>query len=358
MNNQLQEAPERVSPRPSLMATAASSREVAEIQSAMTIAKNFPRDQNASIARIMSACGRIGLAEKAVYQYARGGTSITGPSIRLAEELARDWGNIYCGVRELEQVGGVSTVETFAWDLETGTKHISTFQVAHKRGTRQGSYDLTDPRDIYELVANNGARRLRACILKMIPGDIVDQAVAACEATLRADVQITPELVAGVVESFAKYGVTEEQLEARIQRKLGAITPGLVVQLRNIIVSLADGMSKPGDWFETIEQETPGEEQKEENQSPAEKAKAALKKRQQADQAKAREESKAPKDEGPIDIDRVEAQRQEWIEQMPDLLGKVDERDRKNIIKKYLGGNFETATLEQLRECGKKLENL
>ncbi len=72
-----------------------------------------------------------------------------------------------------------STVEAFAWDVEeANTRQTKVFQVRHWRHTKQGGYKLTDPRDIYELVANNGARRLRACILGVIPGDVIDAAVA------------------------------------------------------------------------------------------------------------------------------------------------------------------------------------
>ena len=42
----------------------------------------------------------------------------------------------------------------------------------------------TDPRDIYEMVANQGARRLRACILGIIPGDVVGASVEECQKTL------------------------------------------------------------------------------------------------------------------------------------------------------------------------------
>ena len=47
----------------------------------------------------------------------------------------------------------------------------------------QDIYAITDDRDIYELEANMSARRIRACILQMIPGDVTDAAVAACRKT-------------------------------------------------------------------------------------------------------------------------------------------------------------------------------
>ena len=141
-----------------------SQRAIAEVQAALVIAKQFPRNPIEAYDRVMNACQRPGLAQSAVYSYARGGTSVTGPSIRLAEMLAQNWGNIQYGIRELSSENGESTVEAFAWDVETNTRQTKVFQVPHIRYTRQGTKKLTDPRDIYELVANNGARRLRACI--------------------------------------------------------------------------------------------------------------------------------------------------------------------------------------------------
>ena len=229
-----------------------SSRAVQEVQAAMVIAKKFPRDEKAALDRILNACTRPGLANAAVYQYARGGTDITGPSIRLAETIAQNWGNLQFGIRELEQANGESTVEAFAWDIETNTRQTKTFQIPHERHTKQGVKKLTDPRDIYELVANNGARRLRACILGIIPGDVIETALNQCETTMAADADTSPDAQKKIVEAFGKYGVKKDQIEARIQRRLDSITAAQVVALRKIGASLKDGMSKPEEWFPSI----------------------------------------------------------------------------------------------------------
>jgi hypothetical protein len=230
-----------------------SQRAIQEVQAAMIIAKRFPRDTKEALDRIMNACSRPSLAEQAIYTYARGGTDISGPSIRLAEAVAQQWGNLQFGIRELEQSNGASTVEAFAWDLETNTRQTKVFQVPHVRHTRQGSKELTDPRDIYENVANNGARRLRACILGVIPGDIIEEAVRQCETTLKTSADNSPETQKKMLASFTEYGVTKEQIEKRIQRRIDAITPAQVVSLKKIYASLRDGMSTVEDWFEKID---------------------------------------------------------------------------------------------------------
>jgi len=216
----------------------------------MIIARQFPRDHMRANDQILNACMRPTLAEKALYTYSRGGQDVTGPSIRLAETLAQYWGNIQFGVRELEQGDGVSTVEAFAWDIETNVRDVKIFQVAHERHTRKGVTLLTDPRDIYELVANQGSRRLRACILGIIPGDVQEAAIEQCERTLAASADTSPDAQKALLERFAEFNVTKNQIEKRIQRRIDAIQPAQVVDLRKVYCSLRDGMSKPEDWFE------------------------------------------------------------------------------------------------------------
>jgi hypothetical protein len=63
---------------------------------------------------------------------------------------------------------------------------------------------------------------------------------------------VTPEGIKKLIETFAELGITQPQIEARIQRRLDAIRPAQVVMLRKIYTSLKDGMSEPADWFEAV----------------------------------------------------------------------------------------------------------
>ena len=97
-----------------------TSRQMQEVQGQIVMAKKFPRNEVQSFNRIVQACQRRSLAEKAEYEYPRGGQKVTGPSIRLAEVAAQNWGNIDFGIIELEQRNGESQVMAYAWDLEIG----------------------------------------------------------------------------------------------------------------------------------------------------------------------------------------------------------------------------------------------
>lgn len=238
------------------MQLTAEARAVAEVQSAYVIAKKFPRNESEAYMSIVQACKRQTLAEQAMYAYKRGSTLVTGPSIRLAEAIGQHWGNLDCGVREVSNSNGVSVAEAYAIDLQTNTRITKTFYVKHVRETKQGTTKLTSSRDIYELVANQGARRLRACILGVIPGDIVEAAVEQCQKTLESSDIPMVEQVRKMVAAFDEIGVKVEHLEARMGHNLDATIPAEIVTLKSIYRSIRDGMSAREDWFDIRKEKT------------------------------------------------------------------------------------------------------
>ena len=229
-----------------------AQRAIAEVQARMIIARANPRDPIRAMEKLLNDCTRPTLADHAIYQYARGGTDIRGPSIRLAEAIAQRWGNIASGIKEMSRSGEYSECIAYAWDLESGYYDERQFQVRHWRDTKLGGYALQDERDIYELIANFGQRRKRAVLLTVIPGDVTEAALEQCERTMQAAADVSPEGIKKLADAFAEFGVSQAQIEARIQRRLEAMRPAQVVALRKIFTSLRDGMSEPLDWFEII----------------------------------------------------------------------------------------------------------
>lgn len=265
-------------PQQDALVAAVSQREIAEAQNRIILAKRFPRDETMATEKIKIACQRPALAEGAIYTYPRGGTNVQGPSIRLAEAIAQSWGNLDTGVREIEQRFGESTIETFAWDLETNVRITKTFQVKHIRRTGSRNVDLEDPRDIYEMVANQAARRQRACILAVVPGDVVEMAVRECEQTLNARADTSTAGIKKMIDGFEGFGVTREQLEKRLGRNLEGISAAQMIGLGKIYNSLKDGMSTPATWFHQAEIEA--QEASDEGTGGVARVKSAL--RQQA----------------------------------------------------------------------------
>jgi hypothetical protein len=231
------------------------SREVAEIQTQYLMAQRFPRDPRASMDGIINAFARPRLAERAQYEYARGGNDITGPSIHAAQAIAQQWGNVAFGWQEFSRGVGpdgvpYSEVKAYATDLQARVPRDIKFICRHWRDTKKGGYKLSDERDIYELCANMAQRRVRACILAVVPQDVIDTAMEQAEMTLKAKADTSPEAMAKMVDAFSPYAVTKEQIEKLIQRRLDSITPAQVIRLKRIYTSLRDGMSEPAEWFE------------------------------------------------------------------------------------------------------------
>jgi hypothetical protein len=187
-----------------------------------------------------------------VYSYPKGGTQVSGPSVRLAEAIAQAWGNIQSGVVELEQRDGESMCMAYCWDIETNTRECKIFTVKHQISTRNGMKVLTDPRDIYELVANQGARRKRACILNIIPGDIVDEAMARCNKTLQGNNRRPLiDRLREMVDIFqTKYSVPLSSIEKYFGYPLDVFTEQDGANLAGIYNSLRDGVAKREDYFQ------------------------------------------------------------------------------------------------------------
>jgi len=258
------------------VAGAEAQRAITEVQAALIVAHSMPRDQKRSMDLIIQECTREGLAAEATYEYARGGTPITGPSIRLAETVARSWGNFESGIKETVRHIGWSECMAYAWDLQTNTREVRTFTVRHVRDTKQGPKPVTEERDVYELVANLGARRKRACIISLVPGDVWQTALNQCELTLKVSFEVTPEFIAQMLERFAEYGITKAMIEAREQRRIESISPAAAQRLRRVYTSLKDGITTPAEEFDlTIG--APGE--KPAQQSGTERMKAEMKAR-------------------------------------------------------------------------------
>lgn len=241
----------------------AISRQAQEVQAAMVIAQKFPRNQERAIARIMTDCKRKTLAEQAVYAFPRGDTTVTGPSIRLAEVLARAWGNLDFGTVELERkksnspsVAGESVMMAYCWDLETNVRQTKVFSVKHWRDTKRGGYKLEDERDVYEVTANQASRRLRACILGVIPGDVVDMAIEQCEKTVAGGSGPLIDRVRQAVMAFQEVGVDVAMLEKKLKHKLELTTEPELKMLRQIYTAIRDNVASREDYFAVPATET------------------------------------------------------------------------------------------------------
>lgn len=241
-----------------------SDRAMQEVQAGMVIAKRFPRDRVKAMDRVLQACTNPSLAEQAQYAYPKGDTLVSGPSIRLAEAILQLWENAWCGVVELARHEHESVAEAYAWDLETNTRDARIFTVPHLRHTRKGTYKLEDPREIYELVANQGARRKRAAIQAVIPREVFDSACRQCDVTLAESVEVNQESINSMAKAFQdEFGVTQEQLVKYLGHRLDSMVNAEMLRLRKVYTALRDGFSTVRDYFDmpaSADQTGPGQQ--------------------------------------------------------------------------------------------------
>ena len=229
---------------------ALATRQAQEVQAAVVMAKRFPRDIVEVERKLIQSCKRPKLAEIAVYEYPRGGTKVTGPSIRLAEAAAQAMGNIDFGWTEIQRLEDESVCTAYAWDIENNIRRTTTFSVPHYRDTKQGKKRLLDDRDIYEMCANQASRRMRGCILQVVPGDLVDLAISECEKTLQANLGTIQEQAAKWGKVFEKeYGVKPESIMRYLGSRPETWTQNDIFRLRKLYNALQDNMTTVEEAF-------------------------------------------------------------------------------------------------------------
>ena len=219
------------------------SRAVAEVAAAIRVALDFPRDTNRAVEDMRELCSRLAVATRAFYEVPNRGS---GLSVHIARELARIWGNVQYGVKELsrDDMRGESEVLAYAWDQQTNTRTERSFIVPHAKSTRQGRKALTDLNDIYLNNQNAGARAVRECIFSMLPHSLIAEAEALLRATLeRGDGKSIEQRRTDALEKFAGLNVNEARLVVKLGKPMGQWMPRDIADLVKAYTSITvDGI--------------------------------------------------------------------------------------------------------------------
>lgn len=218
------------------------ARAIAEVLAAIEAANRAPRNEERAVEKMRKSCASRALAEKAFYAVARGEGTASGESIHLARELARCWEHINYGTKELSRNDdrGVSEIQAYAIDLESLVRVESTFIVPHRKSLKGGAFKvITDLGQIYENNANAGARRVRECILNVLPYGFVAAAATLCQETLqRMDVGELHARIDKVIADFARGNIDRAMLETKVGHPVGSWTAEELVELEVLFASL------------------------------------------------------------------------------------------------------------------------
>lgn len=225
------------------------SRAIAEVAAAVQVAQQFPRDERAAERAMVDLCSRLPIAEQAFYQVPNRGS---GMSIHIARELARIWGNVDYGVRELrrDDEQGVSEMTVWAWDQQKNARATRSFIQPHARmkdGRRQA---LTDLSDIYLSNQNIGARAVRECIFQILPGWYVKEAESILSATLKnGGGKPIEERIAEAIERFDDIDIPLVKLERLRDRPSSEWEPKDVAALARVYTAITQDGIAPASFF-------------------------------------------------------------------------------------------------------------
>ena len=235
-----------------------------EIHAAVVLAKKFPRDQEQGKAEILTACDEEAFAEHAFYSFPRGRkynektgewdvNLVSGPSIRMAREIARAWGNIRYGFIVSQDDDDIRGLMAYAWDLEKNNRMSSSDSFKkliqkRKPDPRDKKKTVTewvtaDERELRELTFRRASILMRNCILSLIPGWFIDQCVEICKRTASGGDKVDlAERVENMAKAFATLGITVKAIEGYTGKTLQATTREDLAELKGIYRSIIDGM--------------------------------------------------------------------------------------------------------------------
>jgi len=218
-----------------------------EIQAAVIVAKKFPRDHDVFFEKLTKACQRKTLADIATYKFPVGGKLIKGQSVNLARVAAQLWGNIRWGIEILRNNEDYIAIKGWAWDMESNNKAAYEGDFRKLIYRKKGGWKKPDERELRMLVSKEGQILVRNSLLHIMPTDMLEDAVAVCEKTLKQSMKDPDGEKKRLILEFQKFGVTVKTLKEHIGYESWG--PDELVELGQILNALKDGVAKVSDFF-------------------------------------------------------------------------------------------------------------
>jgi len=248
----------------------------ASVEARYLVAINRPRDIDMVRLKILGACKRPAFAERARYAKPIGGGSIVGPSIRFAEEAARCMGNLQVESAIVHEDEKQRVVRVTVTDLENNLTYPQDIQIekqVERKYLKKGQTAIKQRTNSYgeavyiveatedELLTKQGAltsKVIRTQVLRLLPSDILDEAMESVVATLNAADKSDPEAAKKkLLDAFHSKGVAPDDLKQYLGHPIEQCTPKQIDELRTIYSGIKDGDST---WAEVMAAKHPGKE--------------------------------------------------------------------------------------------------
>ena len=247
---------------PSAAMVAAAESAKAQIQCAYMMALQCPRSYFAAEQAVVKACENPLFAEKVEYKLPRGGTTISGPTIRLAELIRREWRNIFTTERVMHDDERQMIVQVTAMDLETNsieTAEVVIPKTVERRYVKDGQEIISERENslgkkVYTVRATDSevdmtrkamiSKALRNAIFRLVPAELVQVALATARQTIaRADAADPKDATRRLIVCFEEQGVSIEKIEKFIGHTLEKSTTADVKKLRGLYKQMLNGAS-------------------------------------------------------------------------------------------------------------------
>lgn len=185
----------------------------AEIDMQIATAKKYPRDL-AKVKRRMLDFATLDeeTAESCFYTLSRGGKTIQGPSVRLAEIAVACYQNLRAASRVIDNNGKIITCQGACHDLENNT--LISVEVQRRITKRDGrSYD-----DDMQVVAGNAGNSIafRNAVFKVVPGALLKPVYEAARKVAVGDASTLVTRRAKVIARLNAMEVDTTRILARL----------------------------------------------------------------------------------------------------------------------------------------------
>lgn len=193
-------------------------------------------------------------AASCFYTLPRGGKTIQGPSVRMAEIAASCWGNFRAGSRVVStQTDGDNphvVVQAMAHDLQTNT--AITIE-KRRRVTKKKSKDFVDEDDINLAVNSCSAIAFRDAVFKIVPRAIINPIYERAKQVAVGDIKSLAANRQRVIDRLKQMGATEERIFAVVgAAKIEDIDQDKLEKLIGLGTALKDGATTLEEAFPVV----------------------------------------------------------------------------------------------------------
>lgn len=249
------------------MSTALAAQAKAAVEARYIMAMQRPRDWMQVREKLLNACRRPQFARVARYCKPIG-QGIFGPSIRFAEEALRCMGNAHPETMTIYDDATKRILRVAVTDLEANLTHSKDVTIdktversnpkdAEVISSRTNSYGkrtyLIRATDDDLLNKENAlvSKALRTAALRLLPGDILDEAMTiVIETQKNEDARDPAAARKGITDGMGRLGVTTAMLAEYLGHPVDQMTPDEIGELRAIGLAIKDGEAK---WADAID---------------------------------------------------------------------------------------------------------